>query len=200
MADDEHCPNCRQLLPSQAADAAPATRCPRCGFPLLADASSTRAGIRPGLSSRPQTDRITAEVPAAVPGEPFVCPECRRPVEEEWLFCPHCEAILLDPSCNRRIILPRTLVPLLAAAGAFLVAGGLVMIVLWAMLVRQWVLAAAAGFPVYILSLLACPRVSQRFGLPRDVAESVTAVGLCMAIALTLFVLLWLVIVFTMLP
>jgi hypothetical protein len=187
MAAAEHCPNCRLPLPTQAADAPPATRCPRCDFSLVSDASPSREGIQQGLSARLLPDRTTAEVPASIPRGPFICPECRRPVEEEWLFCPHCEAVLFDPSCNRRIILPLPLVPVLGVAGVILVGGVLVMIAGTSLVSRNWLLAAGAGCPVYLLPLLARPRVSQRVGLPRDFAEAMTAVGVCLAIVLTAF-------------
>jgi hypothetical protein len=192
MAADEHCPNCRLPLPAPGGGTTPATHCPRCDYPLPAAGTPAREGIQQRLSSWPPANRITAEVPASIPRKRFVCPGCRRPVEEEWLFCPHCEAVLLDPSCNR-IILPRTLVPLLAAVGALLVSIGLYGGLLVSALSRNWVLAAVAACPVYFLPLLARPRFSQRFGLPRDVAEPITAVGICMAIFQTIFVPFWLV-------
>jgi phage FluMu protein Com len=78
------CPGCHRLL-RVADDVTDAeVTCPRC----LASVAV------------PQVSAITPQEPSA--GRPTSCRRCGRRVEEQWRFCPYCEAVLFGPRRGAR--------------------------------------------------------------------------------------------------
>jgi Double zinc ribbon len=101
MRDNVACPSCRALLRLPDEEPSGGMICPRCDAPVpyhtpaLSEPAPLRTAPTPPV-------RVQGEPTAAPPG-PSQCPVCRKPVEPDWLFCPHCEAPLRqDGNAGRR--------------------------------------------------------------------------------------------------
>jgi hypothetical protein len=90
MADPILCPNCRSPLRVPAEFQLAWLTCANCHSVV------PNPGVPASSPDPPPAAPKRAERPPA-PAKASTCPHCKKPTQEQWLFCPYCELPLRSP-------------------------------------------------------------------------------------------------------
>jgi Double zinc ribbon len=187
------CPSCqaRLRLPNEAPPGG--MTCPRCDAHVP---NPTSASVEPASlqTASPPPAGIQGEPTDPQPARPLgfsKCPLCKKDVEPDWLFCPHCEGLLRHENSSRTGGKTRVMIQLLRAFGLFGIGYfflGVVALMSAPLLLTGVVTLWCVGLVSAGVMFYRTRHDTSQRSLWRVLVDAVTLVGACVAVSVALIV------------